>query len=353
MKINEKLIILLIIFATIFAVSVQAQTKGETATRFVRNVSGTGTTAAAFLQIGVDARAMAMGGAYASLAMDAAALYWNPAGIAWIPRIEATFTHSNWLANTNYDFIGLTIPIYTLNSTVGLSFYSLGYDDQPVRTIKQPNGTGEFYGARDIALGLTYAISLTDRFSFGLTTKYIQQRIWSETGAAFGMDIGIFYHTMLKGLRLGASMSNFGSEISLHGRNLKTIKDPDETVSNYDRVPVDYSTSSFPLPLLFRFGISYQAKFGNYNSFILTADVLHPNNRTESINLGLEYGLGEMFFLRAGYQNLFERDSINGLTAGAGVAYSIRGSMGFRLDYSWADWGFLQNAQRFSVAVTF
>ena len=353
MKIQQKTILLVILFAWLFSISAYAQTKGETASRFVRNVSGTGTTAAAFLQIGVDARAMSMGGAFTSLATDVSALYWNPAGIAWAPRMEATFSHSDWLADTNYDYVGMVVPIYAFNSAVGLSFYSLGYDDQPVRTVKQPNGTGEFYGARDIALGLSYAISLTDRFSFGMTAKYIQQRIWSESGSAFGMDIGIFYHTMLKGLRLGASMSNFGSEISLHGRNLRTIKDPDETVSNYDRVPVDYTTSSFPLPLLFRFGISYQTKFGNYNSFAISADVLHPNNRTESINFGVEYGLGEMFFLRAGYQNLFERDSINGLTAGGGVAYSIRGSMGFRLDYSWSDWGFLQNAQRFTLSVNF
>lgn len=353
MKIWQRIIILLVVAVFVSTAPITAQTKGETATRFVRNVSGTGTTAAAFLQIGVDARAMAMGGAYASIATDASALYWNPAGTAWVPRMEASFTHSDWLADTNYDFLGMVVPIYALNSAIGLSFYSLGYDDQPVRTIEQPNGTGEFYGARDISIGISYALSLTDRFAFGLSTKYIQQRIWSESGAAFGMDIGIFYHTLLKGLQIGAAMSNFGSELSLHGRDLRTIKDPDETISNYDRVPVDYTTSSFPLPLLFRFGISYQTKFASFNSIVLSADVQHPNNRTESINLGMEYGIGDMFFFRAGYQNLFERDSINGLTAGAGVVYSIRGSMKFRLDYSWSDWDFLQNAQRFTLAVSF
>ena len=35
-----------------------------------------------YLKIGVDARASAMGDAYTSLAEDAAATYWNPAGLA-------------------------------------------------------------------------------------------------------------------------------------------------------------------------------------------------------------------------------------------------------------------------------
>ena len=47
-----------------------AQTKDEVATRFVTDVSGTGTSAAAFLEIGVGARATAMGGAYTSIATD-------------------------------------------------------------------------------------------------------------------------------------------------------------------------------------------------------------------------------------------------------------------------------------------
>jgi hypothetical protein len=330
-----------------------AQTKDEVATRFVTDVSGTGTSAAAFLEIGVGARATAMGGAYASIATDVSALYWNPAGISWTPNMKAEFTHSEWLAETSFDYVGIVVPVPRLSSAIGLSFCTLNYGEQLVRTVDRPEGTGEVYGARDFAIGLTYALSLTDRFSFGLTSKYIQQRIWSESGSAFAVDVGVFYNTMLKGLRLGACMSNFGSEIQLGGRNLRTIKDPDETLTNYDRVPVDYTTSAYPLPLLFRFGISYEMTFGKYNDFIISTDVLHPNNRTESICFGMEYAFADMFYFRGGYQNLFERDTINGLTFGGGVAYSIRGNMKFNVDYSWSDWGVLQNTQRFTVAVTF
>ena len=42
---------------------------------FSQTVSKTGTTAAQFLKIGVGARALAMGGAYAAASNDATALY--------------------------------------------------------------------------------------------------------------------------------------------------------------------------------------------------------------------------------------------------------------------------------------
>ncbi|MCB0259296.1 MAG: hypothetical protein KDE62_06190, partial [Calditrichaeota bacterium] len=41
------------------------------------NVSKRGSTAASFLEIGVGARALAMGGAFTALADDPSTLYWN------------------------------------------------------------------------------------------------------------------------------------------------------------------------------------------------------------------------------------------------------------------------------------
>lgn len=320
---------------------------------FVTDVSGVGTSAATFLEIGVGARASGLGGAYAAVANDVSALYWNPAGIAWIDGFQTELMHTEWLANTSYDFVGIVTSIPALRSSLGASVTSLDYGESPVRTVERPEGTGEKYGARDLAVAITYAMALTDRFSFGLSGKYIYQRIWSESGSAAALDVGVYYSTMLKGLRLGASMSNFGSEIRLRGRHLTTIVDPDPRVENFDRVPVDYKTAAYQLPLLFRVGISYERSLGKVGRMLLAMDVNHPSNTTESINLGFEYGFANMFYLRTGYENMFERDGINGLTIGGGVDYYLPGRMGVRLDYSWSDWGILENAQRFSLGLKF
>jgi len=320
---------------------------------FVADVSGVGTSAAAFLEIGVGARATAMGGAYASVANDPTALYWNPAGIAWISGVQCELMHNQWLVDTNYDFLGLVIPLPNIRSVLGVSFNTLYYGSEKVRTVERPEGTGETFDGRDIAVGLTWAIALTDRFSFGLTGKYVAQRIWGESGDAMALDIGVFYNTMLKGLKLGASVCNFGTKIQLSGRHLRTIVDPDPSVENYDRVPVNYKTMSFPLPLLFRVGLSYERTLGSLGQVLLSVDVNHPSHTTESLNLGFEYGFANMFYLRGGYENMFERDRINGLTVGGGIDLYRRGRMGIRVDYSWSDWSVFDDAQRFSLGLIF
>jgi predicted lipoprotein len=45
-----------------------------------------GTTSAEFLLFGAGARGAALGGAFQSIATDVSALYYNPAGIALMPR---------------------------------------------------------------------------------------------------------------------------------------------------------------------------------------------------------------------------------------------------------------------------
>lgn len=326
---------------------------GSLQAQFESNVSGVGTNAASFLEIGVGARAMAMGGSYVAVANDPSALYYNPAGIVWMNNVQIEVMHNEWLVDTDYDFIGATMPLPFMNSTIGVSFITLNYGEQPVRTADRPEGTGEVYGARDYAFALTYATALTDRFSFGLSGKYINQKIWNETGGAMAVDLGIFYTTPLKGLNIGMSISNFGGEVSLSGRDLDTTTDPDELNDNIDRVPVTYQTDSYPLPLLFRAGLSYSQDLGGLGSLLLSTDLNHPSHSTEYINVGAEYGYAGIFFLRAGYESIYEREAVNGLTLGGGVDYYQRGQMGFRVDYAYSDWGPFESVHRFSLGLTF
>jgi hypothetical protein len=321
--------------------------------QFQTEVSGVGTHAAEFLVIGVGARAMAMGGAYAAVANDPTALYYNPAGIVWMDNIQVEIMHNEWLVDTDYDFIGATMPLPFWNSSIGLSFIMLNFGEQAVRTVERPEGTGETYSATNYAFALTFATALTDNFSFGMSGKYIQEKIWHAVGGAAALDLGIFYNTPFKGLRLGMSMSNYGGELSLNGRDLDTTVDPDPANDGVWRVPVTYKTNGYPLPLLFRFGLSYEQYLGDFGTVILATDLNHPSNSTEYINLGIEYGYAGIFFLRAGYENLYEQDAINGLTLGGGVDYMMPGVIGFRVDYAFSDWGPFKSAHRFSLGLTF
>ena len=79
-------------------------------TPFESNVSNVGTTAAAFLNIGVGSRANAMGGAFVAISDDATALYWNPAGMSQCAHPEITLNHSDWFLDIYHEFVGAVMP---------------------------------------------------------------------------------------------------------------------------------------------------------------------------------------------------------------------------------------------------
>lgn len=345
--------ILIVVLSVCFAFTpFYANAQESSAQPYVSNVSNTGTTVAGFLEIGAGARAQAMGGAFTSVADDATAMYWNPAGISRLGRIETTFNYTNWFVDTQYAYAGVVAPVGNMGA-VGVNVTHFDFGEQPVRTIARPEGTGEVYGASDIALGLAYAMNLTDRFSMGFNFKYINQKIWHESASGFAMDLGALYDTPLKGLRLGFSIQNFGTDMKLDGRDLRRAYDPDPLNYGNDAINVKYETDAFALPLKFRFGVSYKFELSRSHSFLLVSDLLHPLNNSESINFGFEYVAFNAFQLRAGYESLFERDSINGLSLGAGVHYKLQNSMILIFDYGWADWGVFSSVNRFSVGLGF
>ncbi|NLP10362.1 UPF0164 family protein, partial [bacterium] len=190
------------------------------------DVTKTGTTAAAFLEIGAGARAQAMGGAFTAVANDATAMYWNPAGISRLGQLEATFNYTNWLLDTQYAYSGIVAPVGG-SMAVGINVTHFGFGEQAVRTIERPEGTGEVYSANDLALGLAFGMNLTDRFSFGVNAKYVNQNIWHESAAGFALDMGALYDTPLRGLKLGFSIQNFGTDMKLSGRDIRRAYDPD------------------------------------------------------------------------------------------------------------------------------
>src|SRR5438552_521994 len=70
-----------------------------------------GTTAAEFLLLGAGARGLSLGGAYAALATDISALYYNPAGIAQLTHPGAMVSTYSYVADTRYTWGGVAFPL--------------------------------------------------------------------------------------------------------------------------------------------------------------------------------------------------------------------------------------------------
>lgn len=321
--------------------------------------SKVGTTAANFLTIPVGPRATSMGSAFTAVSNDATAAFWNPGGLSRVLRSEFTASTAEWLVGTRLNWVGLAFKLDE-NNAVGISINQLDYGEEIITTAQQPEGTGEKWSASDIAVGLSYARNLTDRFSIGGTVKYISQKIWNESASAFALDIGLLFYTELPGLSLGMNISNFGTEMQLAGKDLlKPIDVDPANAGNNPNIAGSLDTDSWPLPLVFSVGLAYDMDIHQDWDITFATDVVIPNNYATYGNLGAEVTWNKIISLRVGYKGinyLFDDASKKedkfeeGLTAGIGVQYDF-GAFFAKFDYGYSDLGIFSEISRFSVSV--
>ncbi len=321
---------------------------------YSQEVKKVGTSAAAFLKIPVGARGASMGSAFASVADDPSALYWNPGGLSRNEEYALMVDHSPWLPGLSYNFFGVVIPVQSFG-TLGISVTALTSDEMDVTTPANPMGTGEKFDASSMAAGFSYGRSLTDRFSIGGTFKYINERIFNSKATSLAFDIGTLYDTPLTGLRLGVSVSNFGSKMRIDGEDLNVRVDiaPDQ-LGNNQSVVGRLKTERFDLPLIMRLGLSYDAWKTEKMHLTLAADGINPSDNAQSVNVGGELSfLNEMFILRGGYNELFLEDREKGLTFGMGVKANIASGVKFGAGYAYQSFNHLNSVNHFTITLSF
>jgi len=347
-----------------------------------------GTSGAQFLKIGVG-RGAAMGEAFVAIADDASATYWNPSGLAAITNREVCFQHNEWLADIRHEYLAVAMPLGGFG-TLGVSITALTMGKMEILTIDDPNtviredtGTGTYFNASDFAVGFSFARMFTDRLAAGVTIKAVQEMIWDMSASGIAADFGIHYNTGFKGLRIAASMSNFGSDIAFSGRNLdgRVLPGYLDNPLDYDAIPVSVKTSAFPLPLMFRFGLAFNPIENEASRFTVALDLNHPNDNYETINLGLEYGYLNTLFLRTGYKAYLNMDYLKAMTGGkpeydttthritgykwgdktallnnltAGVGFNLKAAnMAFKIDYAYMNKGILKTTHRLGLTIGF
>lgn len=332
----KKVLLIIILFATYVA----AQSK-------------VATTAAPFLNIGVGPRAVAMGGAFIATANDVTSLYWNPAGASRSDRNDALFAYTSWFADINYSWTGAMVKLGDAG-TIGLSITYLDYGDIEITTLAEQDGTGQYFSSYDMNIGLSYAYNLTDKFSLGATVKYIQQTIWTASATAFAADLGVLFHSDIYGLRIAATMTNFGTDMQLEGDALLVQHDIDpNNYGNNDQILATLQTGKYPLPLTFRIGVAMDVLNTEENKITLAIDALHPTDNYESLNVGTEYVYNDLVAFRVGYKSLFLDNSEEGFTAGIGLNYSFSPDLAVRIDYAYQNFGVLDYSQHYSIGLRF
>ncbi len=268
---------------------------------------GSGKDAFNFLGLELGARATAMGGAYAALADDPYALVYNPAGLARVPREEASFMHNAYFAGVSQDYLGYAGPW-------GLGAYvnSLSYGAIAQTTLSQPGGTGSQTAPTAMAGEIGYGHFFFDRLSLGGGVKYAEETIAGTALHAWGLDGGALFAPGggLKGLTLGAAVQNVGG-------------------------------SQDPLPLSARAGAAYAFP---WEKTVETASVDEVESQGGyALRAGFEAALFKAFALRAGWVS---GQIGGGFSGGAGVSWKD-----WILDYAFVPMGELGSVNQVSLSL--
>jgi len=286
-----------------------------------------GTLGGQSLKIGVGARAAAMGDAYVAIADDATAVYWNPAGIARLSGQSVTINHTAWPADILFDQAAYVFNVKWIPGMLGVNVRALTMSRDLVRTTYLPEGTGDTFDAGEWAYGISYARSLTDKFSAGISANYVQTGLADVKGKSTTFDFGTLYDIGVLGAKIGMSIQNIGSDMTFLNEKVK-------------------------MPTFFRVGGSMSILQSGESRLITSAEFTHPSDNSEKVNWGAEYAFHDYLFLRGGYKFNYDTE---GLTAGLGVKFPLTLSKASvaRLDYAYQDLKLLTAAHRVSVDITF
>ncbi len=307
-----------------------------------------GTSMANFLKVGVGGRALAMGDAYVAVCEDITALYWNPGALDRIKSHEIIVQQTDWLVDSKIYYLGVGYKVPQVG-TLGLSAHYFTSGDIEETTLTEPEGTGLTFTATDFALGLTFSRRISDRFSTGITVKWIQESLAREKASAIALDIGSVFETnFLNNMRIGMALANLGGEMKLAGTDLSVQY---ATNPEYPTKPVraDLATEKWDIPLFFRFGIAVDAWKRQDFCWTVAAEIMDSRDYIHRISLGTEWAFRNLAFLRGGYK--FNYDEEN-LALGAGLNLRL-GNTHLRLDYAYGRFGVFDNTQRFSFIFVF
>ncbi|MBN2541730.1 PorV/PorQ family protein [bacterium] len=245
------------------------------------SVLAKGTTGAQFLKIGVGTRACALGEAYGAIAYDPTAIYWNPAGLNLIEGHSVYFEQNFWLLDMTQQFLGGAFS--TKLGNLGFGFYYSSSGEIPI--VENFQIVGE-YSAYDAAFSIAYSNKAFNLFSYGITGKYIYQKIEEENASSFAADLGFLYKPAnLDRFRIGFSIQNLGPEIKF--------------IEEGDPLPLNFRLSTSYLGEVYSFNaqvdkpvdgdISFSAGSENILFDILTVWVGYNTSKSYSLGIGINY----------------------------------------------------------------
>jgi long-subunit fatty acid transport protein len=315
---------------------------------FAQDVSYRGTSAANFLKINLSAKSVGMAESDITYAEDASCLFYNPGGISRIDGPSVSFSYVEWLVQTSLGYCAVTLPVGFGTAGLDVSYFSSGNIEET--TLEMQDGTGRFVTVNDVAIGLSLARNLTDRFSVGLKVKYIHENLADVSASAVAVDIGsIFETSFLNNLKLGIALSNFGSSMEFTGDDLLVTNVVPNSPTNKE-ISAVLQTNEWSIPLFFKIGCSTAVISTEGFKMLVAYCLTDSRDYGARHNVGSEIELMDVIRIRGGYRFNYDETTFS-IGAGVKVFASSMGTMFF--DYAFTNFGVLDGVNQFSLSVNF
>jgi hypothetical protein len=238
----------------------------------------------AFLRIDNGARQSGMGSASCGLADDIYAIYWNPAGLVNLKKLQIGLSHNKWFQNIGVDSVAIGFP-FGKKAAIALSASFMRMDKIPMTTYTKDL---DYFTASAFSINLSYARRISEDLRVGGNLKFASETIGKYKSNGIAFDFGVL-HSITRHIDAGLCIQNLS-------KGAKFIKE------------------EFDLPLTLKAGLSYKL-VGELTKLMLVVDVDKPIDEHPFIRLGAEYWVLDVLAIRGGY--------CSGVDVGSGISFGV------------------------------
>ena len=260
--------------------------------------------------VGAGARALGIGGGFTSLADDASAVYYNPAGLSLLDYHQVSLMHMTLFEGSLYDYGSWVYPTVSLGG-FGLGLMRVGTNDIIRREGFVEAGTFGYSFSQFI---VSYGRQVHRRLAAGASLKIAYQSLDVYSDWGVGLDLGVL-------ARPGEKLS-----IGFIARDIVpatlSLKDAEET-----------------MPVSLAGGLAlHDLHLSPTTTAVLSFELEKIEGRDVRVHTGGEVLFDATYALRAGY----DRDNV---VFGAGFRQGR-----FMIDYAYKVMDYIDDSHRFSLS---
>ena len=223
------------------------------------------------LLVGADPVAAATGGSALARSAGAYAVDNNAAAMALSSRdFSVAASYGMWAPSTADNTLAGLGVFYKLNDKMAFGFTGRMLKDKPYDITSATGQVTGSFAPGDMTAGVGFSYAVADGLAVGVAGRFVSSSIAQDMkGSAFGADITAMYSR--GGLNAALGIANLGSKVS-------------------------YGGASYALPMMVRGGVAYSVA-----GLTASAEADYLFSGALMAGLGVEYGIADIAFLRAGY----------------------------------------------------